>query len=196
MDLRSKNLKMGQNPCQVISPPCSKCSRDSPSLTQVKTKFLHKRRLCNSHALLSSPIASLSVTLLGATLPTVGLHTLQAHSCLKETALALPCPGQQQPLTPAAMSFRSLLTCHLLCESFSTPVLLVPPVCILFKIWGYERNSVRFIYLFWPGWGLVFSVLSLLSSGSDWASHWGGFYCCTARALGLVSFGSCDSWAY
>lgn len=76
-----------------------------------------------------------------------------------------PCPAAQ-PLTPAAVSFRSLLTCHLLCEYFSTPVHPVQPVCILFKIWGYERSSVRFIYLFLAWLGLRGCTFRLLSSGS------------------------------
>ena len=39
----------------------------------------------------------------------------------------------------------------------------------------------------------------LLSGCSAWASHWGGFFCCGAQALGCVGFsgglGSCGSWA-
>ena len=35
----------------------------------------------------------------------------------------------------------------------------------------------------------------LFANCSVWASHCGGFSCCTARALGHTGFSSCSAWA-
>ena len=45
MDLCSKNFKIGQNPCQMMSPRCPKCSRNSPSRSEWRQSSCHNHRL-------------------------------------------------------------------------------------------------------------------------------------------------------
>lgn len=195
MDLCSKNFKIGQNPCQMMSPRCPKCSRNSPSRSEWRQSSCHNHRLyvilmpCFPHPLLPPQSLCWGHAAHFVVLNTPGTLLPQGHCPCCSLCL------DAHPLTPAVVSSRSLLTCHLLCESFSTPVLPVQPVCILFKIWGYERNSVNFIYLLLARLGLCGCAFRLLCRGSAWAAHWGGFSRCTARAVGRVSFSSCDSWA-
>ena len=61
-----------------------------------------------------------------------------------------------------------------------------------------EKNY--FIYLFWAVLDLCCRVgffLIVVSGGYSlvWASHCGGFSCCTAWALGQADFSNCGTWA-
>ena len=172
--------------------PLLKMLQELPISLRVKTKFLPQPYVilmpCSPHPLLPPQSLCWGHAAHSVVLSMPG--TLLPQGYWPCCSLCL----DAHPLTPPVMSFWSLLTCHL-CESFPAPLLPVQPVCIVFKIGGYERNSVNFIYLLLAWLGLRGCTFGFLSSGGAWAPRWGGFPYFPARALGDVSFSSYDLWA-